>query len=304
MADVEQGQPVDPPPHEFESWSAALDILLSSVNSGEVFRGQQRWSWPCDSALERAMRKRDDDANRVEAWSLSFFRAYAWRYLSNPPPRHDLISWLVLAQHYGMPTRLVDWTRSPMVACYFAYRDLDSSEGEDAALWILDAVACRNAFGSRERETPDGGTKAPTTQGSLLEQTWDDRENDLLRDALASGVSLPVPLIPPRPDNRMAAQRTVLTADARLDGGFFPPLLFQPVRMPGYVHGEIDATGGALLHKCRLPASWRTRVLDSLRQMGINETGLFPGLDGVGREAAQIMREGWRPLRSVFEDPD
>jgi hypothetical protein len=44
--------------------------------------------------------------------------------------------------------------------------------------------------------------------------------------------------------------------------------------------------------------------MDSLRQMAVNETALFPGLDGVGREAAQIIREGWRPIRSIFEDPD
>lgn len=74
--------------------------------------------------------------------------------------------------------------------------------------------------------------------------------------------------------------------------------------MPGYHHTDVDAVGGQMLSKYRLPASWRTDVMDSLRLMGVSEANLFPGLDGVGREAGQLIREGWRTLRSLFEDPD
>ena len=52
----------------------------------------------------------------------------------NVPLQDDNASWLFLAQHYNLPTRMLDWTKSPLYGLYFAVAESDDTDG---ALWAL-----------------------------------------------------------------------------------------------------------------------------------------------------------------------
>ena len=63
---------------------------------------------------------------------LEIFKDQARAYLPNPPSLD--LEWLALAQHYGMPTRLLDWTESVLVAAWFAVED--PKKDRDSAIWV------------------------------------------------------------------------------------------------------------------------------------------------------------------------
>ena len=56
---------------------------------------------------------------------------------SNIPGKEDDLEWLALMQYYGVPTRLLDWTESILIALYFAVKDYPKMKMEKYGHYIL-----------------------------------------------------------------------------------------------------------------------------------------------------------------------
>lgn len=107
------------------SWDATLQRHRSSF----AFRGLVDASWDMPTSLIRL----GGEFHLLEKHMLRNFRKYAHRDVVE---RDSFWYWLTIAQHHGLPTRLLDWTYSPFIALHFATNDLTRMT-EDGVIWCV-----------------------------------------------------------------------------------------------------------------------------------------------------------------------
>lgn len=114
--------------------------FLNSLPNNFVYRGHANASWKLESTLERILWKNwsAENARKFEEYSLQRFMAKFHLYdRENYEPKSKL-SWLSMMQHYGVPSRLLDFTESPYVALYFALEFYEASSSNDFAMYAID----------------------------------------------------------------------------------------------------------------------------------------------------------------------
>jgi FRG domain len=230
------------------SWNEKLALHRSNF----AFRGRPR----ADDDLATSLARLGGDTSAIERPLLRHFRKYAAR---DAVPVDSTWNWLALAQHHGLPTRLLDWTYSPYVALHFATAKREPEHG--AAVWLVDYVRAHELAPRRLREqlTSEGGNVFTT---EMLSAVADDfSELDELGDDFVLFVE------PPSFDERIVNQYALFSL---MGGG----------------HRSLDAWLDAhpeLARKLVIPANLKAEVRDKLDQANVTERVLFPGLDGLSR---------------------
>lgn len=167
-------------------------------------------------------------------------------------------------QLYRAPTRLLDWSESPLVALYFALWDKSlAHEAQDAALWFLDPVALNRHAGHRRAFDLD-----------ILAFDIDDDLNQYLPDQVnARKVDLnPVAAIGPRNSPRMVAQ-----------AGTFTIMHVTPIPVETVADQQH-------IWRIIIPAAAKSDLREELTLLGINEHSLFPDLDRVADIARGLLK--------------
>lgn len=166
-------------------------------------------------------------------------------------------------QHHRAPTRLLDWTESPLVALYFALNDPKTEcEDKDAALWFLNPMELNRHSGHRHSFSKE-----------ILAFDVDEPLNQYLPDQVnARRTDLyPIAAIGPRNSPRMVAQ-----------AGTFTIMHANPIPVE-------EVEDGKHIWRMIIPSAFKKSLRAELSLLGINEYSLFPDLDRVADVARGLL---------------
>jgi len=110
------------------------------------FRGEINSAWDLIASVKRPPYNGID----VEKRLTNEFYVMAKNRMERSPERDDYAGWLSLMQHYGLPTRLLDWSRSPLIAAFFATYGFENQPQDDACVWALYPSMLNRHFGYGE----------------------------------------------------------------------------------------------------------------------------------------------------------
>jgi len=157
----------------------------------------------------------------------------------------ELGAFFNLAQHHGYPTPLLDWTYSPYVAAFFAYRHV-------------------------KKENARKATADETVRIHILDQMQWKRDNAQILLLLFPGINLSIGEFIAIENERMIPQQAVSTLSNVDD-------------IESYIRSR-ESDDKKYLSAIDLPVAERDGVMEDLSYMGITAGSLFPGLDGTCEE--------------------
>ena len=113
---------------------------LNALPNSYIYRGHADSSWNLESTLERTLGESwsSERAGKYEDHYLNLFKSKYHIYNDNEHEPKSKLSWLSVMQHYGAPTRLIDFTESPYVALYFALEAYNPLLQKDLAIYAID----------------------------------------------------------------------------------------------------------------------------------------------------------------------
>ncbi len=224
-----------------------FDVLSSSLKKDETFwfRGNANLTWKLTPS---ALRHRTPPERKKALDLLSDFKRFSEMKIPNIPAKADEFKWVQLAQHYGLPTRLLDWTRNAAIALYFACQQYIDGGGneKDGAVFLLNPINLNRASFPK-----DARIFEPHKDSELIEKYL-----DLDGEQIPKGLKA-IAINPIWNSERIMLQQGVFT----LHGSRYFTLTNKHESSLVYLKIEREV---------------KMELLDELERIGVNEMSIFP----------------------------
>jgi hypothetical protein len=246
--------------YRITGWTDLQELLFSNTYDASIDRYRSHFIYrgmnDADKTLKTSLSRLGGSYDKLERHLLRNFKKYAH---TNSFTGQSNWNWLALAQHHGLPSRLLDWTYSPYVALHFATNDLHRFD-RDGVIWVLNYVqlnrhlpAKLQAVINKEQSNTFTAEMLDSVCGSLEELEKLHHEDFLIF------------LEPPSLDNRIVNQFALFS------------LLSNATTLLDDWLKDHDQ----FYHRIIIPKELKWEVRDKLDQANITERVLFPGLDGL-----------------------
>lgn len=250
-------------------WDQKYNSGIKRNRSPYLYRGLPNINYHLATSLHRNCGVKKDD---LECSVLSNFTKYA--ALEDPTLNSSVWKQMIIGQHHGLPTRLIDWSYSVLVALHFATsgEDLGNMDKNDCVLWQINILEMNKRLPSRYQEILHSRNAFlmtvdmmdELTKGAELEQATLNRYDESMRNMAM------VLLEPPSVDQRIISQYSYFSVI---------PAEMEHEKDDLGIEAFLDTTNDTVKYIIDAQLKWRIR--DMLDQMNVNERIVFPGLDGL-----------------------
>ena len=242
-----------------QEYNKEIDRYRSSI----FFRGLPNVDFKLTTSLNRNCKHLSKE---LEPNILRNFTKYAC--MSEPTINQSIWRQMVLGQHHGLPTRLLDWTRSPLVALHFAH-----SETRFEKLGLRDCVVWRFDMKEVNKNLPEKYKKQLEKSDIYVFpiDILNSLVDNLQQYDIDMGDSAFVNIEPPSIDQRIISQYS-----------FFSVIPSGIKDIEAYLDAH---TEGTIRYVIKKEIRWQVR--DMLDQFNINERMFYPDLDGLSTSLAR-----------------
>lgn len=236
-------------------FSESFNKELGRYRSPYAFRGASKFSYDLKTSIQR-LGHSTENLPKIEKALLRNFIKYAHRHKID-----SKWQWLSMAQHFGLPTRLLDWTYSPYVALHFATSNMSHMK-EDGIVWCVNIEKAHKLLPSELNDSLKKDDSWVFTL-DMLDNKLPDPNSWGLKDK--NNEAFVLFFEPPSMDDRIVNQVALFSVMSDVNSILDQWLEKNP----------------KIFKKIAVLSDLKWEIRDKLDQSNINERVLFPGLDGL-----------------------